>query len=175
MGATGVVVKFEATTNSIYIHSITIDYEIGGGTTEPDPTPDPEPEQPEQPEQGGAKTYTFTITKADFNTTSYAANNNEKTSTATAADGSTMQVKWTSYQVMNQNSTMQWQSGKGYIYNSTDLGTINSVDVSSTAGTFTKYINASKQPTSNGSGGYFQIKVGSSTGKVNSITVTFTK
>lgn len=36
-----VVVKFEATTNSIYIHSITIDYEIGGGST-----PEPEPATP---------------------------------------------------------------------------------------------------------------------------------
>ena len=126
--------------------------------------------------QGGvAKQYTFTITKADFNSTSYAANNNEKTSIATAADGSTMEVKWTSYQVMNQNSTMQWQKSKGYIYNTTDLGTIDDVTITTESGTFTKYINSSLQPTSNGKGGYFQIKVGSSTGKVTSIEVTFTQ
>ena len=128
-----------------------------------------------KPVEGSAKTYTFTITKADFNMTSYAANNNEKTSTATASDGTTMEVKWTSYQVMQQNSTMQWQKSKGYIFNSTDLGTINSVEIDDTAGTFTTYINSSKQPTSNGTGGYFQIKVGGATGKVNSIKVTFTK
>lgn len=120
-----------------------------------------------------SKEYTFTITKDDFNTTSYVANNNEKTSVATAKDGSTMQVKWTSYQVMNQSSTMQWQKSKGYIYNSTDLGTITNVKIESTAGTFTKYINSAKQPTTDGSGGYFQIKVGSATGKVTSIVVTF--
>lgn len=121
------------------------------------------------------KQYTFTITKDDFNTTSYAANNNEKISTATASDGSTMDVKWTSYQVMNQSSTMQWQKSKGYIYNSTNLGTIDNVEITSTAGTFTTYEGSSAQPTSEGDGGYFQIKVGSATGKVTSIKVTFTK
>ena len=70
---------------------------------------------------------------------------------------------------------MQWQKSKGYIYNSTDLGTINSVEVASTAGTFTKYIGSSKQPTTNGTGGYFQVKVGGATGKSSKITVTFTK
>ncbi len=123
----------------------------------------------------GPKQYTFTITKDDFNTTSYAANNNEKTSTAKAADGSTMTVKWTSYQVMNQSSTMQWQKSKGYIYNSTNLSTIDNIEVTSTAGTFTVYKGTSAQPTSNGSGGYFKINVGSATGKVTSIKVTFTK
>ena len=126
-------------------------------------------------DEPAAKTYTFTITKDDFNSTSYAANNNEKTSIATATDGSTMEVKWTSYQVMNQSSTMQWQKSKGYIYNSTDLGTIDNVVVDSSAGTFTTYKGSSAQPTTNGTGGYFQIKVGGATGKVNTITVTFTK
>ena len=54
-------------------------------------------------------TYSFTINTSDFNTTSYAANNNEKTSTATCTtDGSkTMSVKWTSYQVMKSSGNMQ--------------------------------------------------------------------
>ena len=122
---------------------------------------------------GSAKTYTLTITKADFNTTSYTANNNTKTSIATADDGSTFEVKWYSNQVMQQSSTMQWQKSKGAIYNTTDLGTIVSVTVNSTAGTFTKYIGSSQEPTSETSGGYFQIKVGSATGKVTSIEVKF--
>ena len=121
------------------------------------------------------KEFTFNITKEDFNTTSYAANNNEKTSTAKASDGSTMDVKWTSYQVMQSSSVMQWQKDKGYIYNSTDLGTITNIEITSTAGTFTKYINNSKQPTSNGTGGYFQIKIGGATGKSSNIKVTFTQ
>ena len=124
-----------------------------------------------------SKQYSFDITPSNFNSTSYAANNNEKTSTAKASDGSTLSVKWTSYQVMLQSSVMQWQSGKGYIYNSTDLGTINSVTVTSTAGTFTKYYGTSQQPSSNTTvgNGYFQIKVGNATGKTSKVTVTFTK
>jgi hypothetical protein len=122
------------------------------------------------------KTYTLVIDTSKFNSTSYAANNNEKTSTAKAEDGTTMQVKWTSNQVMLQSSAMQWQKNNGYIYNSTDLGTINSVEVTSSAGSFTKYIGSSVQPTTtNGTGGYFKIKVGGATGKTTKITVTFTK
>ena len=111
--------------------------------------------QDAKPGEGGAKTYTFIITKADFNSTSYAANNNEKTSTATALDGTEMEVKWTSYQVMNQSNTMQWQKSKGYIYNTTDLGTIDEITIKSSAGTFTTYKGSSQKHTSNGTGGYF--------------------
>lgn len=123
------------------------------------------------------KDFSFNITTADFNTTSYAANNNEKTSTATASDGSTMEVKWTSYQVMLQSSTIQWQKNNGYIYNSTDLGTIKSIDITSTAGTFTTYYGTSEQPSSSTTvgNGYFQIKIGNATGKSSNIEVTFTQ
>ena len=126
------------------------------------------------PVTGGAKQYTFTITKDDFNSTSYAANNKKHTSIAKAKDGSELEVDWESYQVMNQNSTMQWQKSKGYIYNITNLGVIDEVNIISTGGTFTKYINNTPQPSSNGDGGFFKINVGSATGKVTEITVTFT-
>ena len=126
-----------------------------------------------------SKQYTFDITKGNFNTTSYVANNNSKTSTAKASDNSTKSVSWTSNQVMQQSSTMQWQSSKGYIYNTTDLGNITNITITSTAGTFTTYYGTSPQPsqkTSVGTGnGYFQIKVGSATGKVSNIKVTFTQ
>lgn len=125
---------------------------------------------------GSAKTYKFTITKDDFNTSSYANNNNDKITTATSEDGSTIDVTWTSYQVMQQSSTMQWQKNNGYIFNKTDLGSIVSVTVDSSAGTFTQYIGTSENPTTNvDGGGYFKIMVGSVTGKVNSITVVFQK
>ena len=62
-----------------------------------------------------SKQYSFDITPSNFNSTSYAANNNEKTSTAKAADGSTMSVKWTSNQVMLQSSAVQWQKNAGYL------------------------------------------------------------
>ena len=124
-----------------------------------------------------SKQYSFDITPSNFNSTSYAANNNEKTSTAKASDGSTLSVKWTSNQVMLQSSAMQWQKSAGYIYNSTDLGTINSVTVTKSAGTFTIYYGTSKQPSSSTTvgNGYFQIKVGSDMGKTSKVTITFTK
>ena len=128
---------------------------------------------------GGAtnKTYSFDITKADFNTTSYAANNTTKTSKATASDGSTLDVQWTSNQVMLQSSAIQFKKNEGYIYNNTDLKNIISVEVTSTAGTFTTYYGTSSQPSNNTSvgseNGYFKIKVGSATGKCSNIKITF--
>lgn len=122
------------------------------------------------------KTYTFTITKDDFTTKSYADNNKEHTSTAKAADGTTMEVTWESYQVYQTGGVMQWQKSNGYIYNITDLGTITSIVVETTNGSFTTYKGTSSKPTTESEGGYFQIKTGSSAvGKTSSVTVTFTK
>lgn len=123
-------------------------------------------------------TYMLTIDASDFNTTSYAANNNEKTSNAVCTtDGSkTYEVKWTSYQVMKSGSNMQWQKSKGYIYNSTDLGTITSVTVNSSAGSFTTYYGTTEQPTSGTTvgNGYFKTNVGGATGTTSSIVINFT-
>ena len=134
-------------------------------------------DEPEQP--SAKKTYTLTISASDFNSTSYAANNNEKTSTATATDGSTLSVKWTSNQIMKgtgaNSSKMQWKKNEGYIFNSTDLGTIEDITVDSSAGTYTKNIGTSSKPSSSGSGGYFNIKVGNATGYSTKVTITFTK
>ncbi len=123
-------------------------------------------------------TYKLTITASDFNTTSYAANNNEKTSNAvcTTDNTKTYEVKWTSNQVMKNRSNMQWQKSKGYIYNSTDLGTITNVTVTSTGGTFTTYYGTKEQPTSGttAGGGFFKTSVGSTTGTTSKVEVTFT-
>ncbi len=142
-----------------------------GGDPDPDPGTDPNP--------GGSGTYKLTITAADFNGSSYASNNNEKTSQAvcTTDETKTYEVKWTSYQVMLKNGHMQWQKGAGYIYNSTDLGTITSVTVTSTAGTYTTYYGTSEQPSSSTTpgGGYFKTVVGNDdTGKTSKIEVVFT-
>lgn len=122
--------------------------------------------------------YTLTITASDFNTASYAANNNEKTSNAvcTTDASKTYEVKWTSNQVMKNGDNMQWQKSNGYIYNSTDLGTINSVTVSSSAGTFTTFYGTSEHPTSGTTvgNGFFTTKVGSATGTTSKIVITFT-
>ena len=124
--------------------------------------------------------FTFTIDAGDFNGTSYDANNNEKTTTATATDESdyTMDVKWTSHQVMLQSSAMQWKKNEGYIYNSTDLGTITSIDITSSAGTFTTYYGTSSEPSSGSSGtgkGYFKTSVGNAVGTTSKVVVNFTK
>ena len=123
-------------------------------------------------------TYTLTINGSDFNTTSYAANNNEKTTDAvcTTDNKKTYEVSWTSNQVMKNGNNMQWQKSKGYIYNSTDLGTISSVTVNSSAGSFTTYYGTSEQPSSGNAGsgnGYFKTSVGGATGTTSSIIVTF--
>lgn len=121
------------------------------------------------------KTYTLTITSSDFNSTSYAANNNEKTSSAISEDNTLFDVKWTSNQVMLQSNAMQWQKNNGYIYNSTNLGTIKSVTVNSSAGSFTTYYGTSVQPSSGTTvgNGYFQIKVGNATGNTSSVVIVF--
>ena len=146
-------------------------YDGSGSGDDPDPGTDPDPSL--------AGTYKLTITPDNFNTSSYAANNNEKTSLAVCTTDATktFEVKWTSYQVYKSSNKMQWQSGKGYIYNSTDLGTINNVTVSVYGSTsFTTYYGDSEQPSSSTTvgGGYFQTKVGNATGYTTQIEVTFT-
>ena len=127
----------------------------------------------------GVKEYTLTIDVSKFNTTSYAANNNSKQSNAVSSDESTFEVSWISNQVMKGNgdhsTEMQWQKNNGYIYNTTDLGTIKSVTVNSTAGSFTTYYGSSSQPSSGTTvgGGFFQVKVGGATGYTSSIIVVF--
>ena len=142
----------------------------GSGGDDPGPGPNPDPSL--------AGTYKLTITAADFNATSYAGNNNEKTSLAvcTTDASKTYEVKWTSYQVMLQSGAMQWQKNAGYIYNSTDLGTITDVTITSSAGSFTTYYGSSAQPSSSTTvgGGYFKTEVGGETGKTSKVEVTFT-
>jgi hypothetical protein len=123
-------------------------------------------------------TYKLTIDVSSFNTTSYAANNTEKTTNAVCTTDNTKkyEVTWKSNQVMNQSSTMQWQSNKGYIYNITDLGTITNVTVTSSAGSFTTYYGTTEQPSSGtaGSGkGFFKTSVGNATGKSSKVEITF--
>lgn len=126
----------------------------------------------------GALTYKLTIDTSYFNTTSYSANNNEKTADAICTTDSSKkyQVKWTSYQVMLQSNVMQWQKNNGYIYNSTNLGTISSVTVTKTDGTFTTYYGTSEHPTSGTTvgNGFFTTVVGGATGKTSKVEITFT-
>ena len=120
------------------------------------------------------KTYTLVITPNDFDN-----NNDEKTSIATASDGSTMDVTWFSSNVTFSSDNMQWTKSRGYIYNTTDLEDIESVTITSSAGTFTTYYGDQEQPeedTTLGDGkGYFQIKVGKQTGQSDRIEIIFNK
>lgn len=122
-------------------------------------------------------TYSFSITPTDFNDDSYAANNKVHTTTAVCTTNrlKTMEVTWYSNQVMLQSKAMQWKASNGYIYNTTDLGTIQSVTVTSSEGKFTTYYGTKQNPTSGTTvgGGFFKVKVGSATGKTTKVTVTF--
>ena len=128
-----------------------------------------------------ATEYKLTISASDFTTTNYYSNNKEKTSIAVGTTDATktIEVKWTSNQVMkvdnNGVDNMQWQKNNGYLYNSTNLGTIKSVSVTSTAGTFTTYYGTSVHPMSGTAvgNGFFTVKVGDTTGTTSKIEVVF--
>ena len=126
----------------------------------------------------GQTTYNLTIETSDFNTTSYAANNGAHTKNAIDVSNSnnTLEIGWYSNQVYQNSNVMQWQKNNGYIYNTTDLGTINSVTVNSTAGTFTTYYGTEAHPTSGTTvgNGFFTTQVGNATGKTTSIVINFT-
>ena len=126
----------------------------------------------------GQTSYTLTIDVSDFNSTSYAANNGSHSKNAVDVNNAsnTLEIEWFSNQVMLQSNVMQWQKNNGYIYNITDLGTINSVTVNSTEGTFTTYYGSAQAPSTNTTvgGGFFQTKVGNATGKTTSIVISFT-
>ena len=126
--------------------------------------------------------YTFTITTDDFNGTSYSANDGDHTVTATSSSGETMTVGYTTSNVMRANTSgvlsIQWRKNPaGIIYNTTDLGVINNINVAeTTSGALTTIVGSTQQPDTEGSGGYFCIKNnGSDTGKASSVTVTFSK
>ncbi|MBR5569861.1 MAG: hypothetical protein IKW10_03110 [Oscillospiraceae bacterium] len=106
------------------------------------------------------------ITVGDFNTTSYVANNNTKTENG---------YSYTSYQVMNQSSVMQWQKSKGYI--TIDSNVFTKLELKVTAGTFTVTVGGKTVTGTTTNGvttydltgltGQIKISVGSATGKVD--------
>ena len=130
---------------------------------------------------GSSKTYTLELDGNNF-AGSYA----ERSSSATAnEDGGTgtLNVSFTSNGVMkssNSGNPIQFRksgSGAGVLYNTTDLGTINSITYGSgsTNNIASTYKGSTEQPTSDGTGGYFKITNGSSVSYITSITINFTK
>ena len=154
-----------------YDNYVQPDGSSSGGGDDPGPGPGPDNDETK------AGTYRLTITTDDFNSSSYAANNNEKTSLAVCTTDATktFEVKWRSYQVF-KSGTMQWQKNTGYIYNITDLGTIGNVTISASEGTFTTFYGTSEKPSSSmtAGGGFFMIKVGGTTGKTSRLEIVFT-
>jgi len=119
---------------------------------------------------------TFVLTKDDFNKSSYADNNGSHTK-----DG----ISYYTNQVMQSNSSIQFQKNAGYIYNVTAMK-VNSISITKTGGSFTVYEGTATNPTSteanvneniytfkNNADKYFTIKVGNATGNITNITVNY--
>ena len=130
---------------------------------------------------GSSKTYNLVL-----NGNNFAGSYNERSSSATANEvggTGTLSVSFTSIGVMkssNSGNPIQFRkssSGAGVLYNTTDLGTINSITYGSgsTNNIASTYKGATEQPTSDGTGGYFKITNGSSVSYITSITINFTK
>lgn len=126
---------------------------------------------------GSTATYTFEITSSDFTGSSYDDNNGSHSSTATDTSNpsNTMTVLWESNNVSN-NTGMQWRKSNSYIYNTTNLGKINSVTVTGDA--LSQYYGSSEEPSNTSLGisdGYFKV-ANSTSGALHtsSITVNFT-
>lgn len=131
--------------------------------------------------EGSSTDYTYTL---DTNTAPYNSDgyqNGTKTVTATCPTDNTKTIDVT-YQITNFGRTagklQMKKSGDGYMYNTTDLGSITSVTIADGTN-LTTYYGTSQNPTSStsvGTGnGYFRIVAGSSAGTCSSITVAFTK
>ena len=124
--------------------------------------------------------FSYTIATTDFNGSGYVANNNEKTRTAecTTDNTKTTEVKWTSYQVMYNNTSgtirIQGQSNNGKIYNADSWGTIKSITINNNEN-YTYVIGDEAEPTASATGGFFKISAGSSTSKASSIEIVFDK
>ena len=104
-------VSFNAETdNRVMINTIEYFGTAGGGNEGGESSTDP----------------VLTITAANFNSTSYTANNNEKTENG---------YSYTTYQVMKQSSEMQWQKGAGSLTIENDDFT--KLEIKVTSGTFT--------------------------------------
>ena len=145
-----------------------IDHDYSNGTCTSCGASEPSGEEPGAGEEPAEPTVVLEITKDDFNSTSYVANNNTKT------EGD---YSYTSYQVMNQSSAMQWQKSKGYITIASNE--FVKLELKVTAGTYTVTVggktitgttsNGVTTYDLNGLTGEVKIAVGGATGKVDYI------
>ena len=127
------------------------------------------------------KTYTLTITTASLGdgagsgTNGYTKYNGSYDLTATATDGSTMTVSITTNQVMPNSSKLQFQKNTGYIINTTDLGSIDSITIAD-VDDLSKVIGSSEHPGTGTTGGFFTVSNATNGARsTSSIEIVFTK
>lgn len=131
--------------------------------------------------EGSSTDYSYTITTSTspYDKDGYKTGQQQITATCQTDNTKTFNVV---YQIDNfgkvSNNLQIKKSGEGYMYNTTDLGSITSVTIEN-GSNLTTYYGTSANPksgTSVGSGnGYFRIVAGNSAGTCSSITVNFTK
>lgn len=126
-------------------------------------------------EGGGSTAYTLTIRTSDFASDGYAAALNDVDAVADDDNTNTMSVSFDKSNAGKVGSVIQFKSN-GYIYNTTELGTISSISTNNS--NIGYYINSTENPSSAGSGGYFKVYGISSTATNNttsSIDIHFSK
>ena len=120
-----------------------------------------------------SKTYTLSLSNSDA-PSSYSGTWSSKNATEDGGTG-TFSVSFSGSNVMNQDSKIQFKKSSGYFYNTTDLGTINSISIT-TNSSIKYYIGSTSNPSNSGSGGYFKIYNSTSNAQTaTSITINFTK
>lgn len=115
-------------------------------------------------EGGGSTAYTLTIRTSDFAADGYAATLNDIDAVADDDNTNTMSVSFDKSNAGKVGSVIQFKSN-GYIYNTTELGTISSISTNNS--NIGYYINSTENPSSAGSGGYFKVYGISSTATNN--------
>lgn len=122
---------------------------------------------------GTPKQYTLTITGADA-PTSYGYEMSDID--AEASDASTYTVSFGTTDVMKNGANIQFKKNSGDLYNSNDLGTINSVSITQEGSSLDYVIGDSEDPMSNAAGGYFSVyNTSSNAAYASQIVVVFTK
>ena len=124
---------------------------------------------------GGSTAYTLTIRTSDFESDGYAGTLNDIDAVADDDNTNTMSVSFNKSNAGKVGSVIQFKSN-GYIYNTTELGTISSISTNNS--NIGYYINSTENPSSAGSGGYFKLYAVSSIATSNttsSIDIHFTK
>lgn len=125
-----------------------------------------------------SKTYELTIERGDV-PSSYSGTWSAKTATETGGGSGTLSVSLSGTNVMQSTASghtthIQFKASSTGFYNTTDLGTINSITTNNSDIKY--YINSSSNPSSSGSGGYFRVYNNTSGARYTaSIVINFTK